>query len=216
MTKLDFSETSINGSNTDQIGFQSDTNNNRLNFVLLEKNSRFIFNLLNNYGQGILILSDKGDIVYINKNGQELLLQMNQAQLNSICLPREIDYLFKFQSDIHSQFSTESWSMTISISTSEYNIFDIQTRWIHLKSSDNDCLLFVMEDSNQKIKEVILKQAIHYGLTPRETDVWLLNRLHYTYKEIAVKLTITPSTVKKHMRNILAKQRLIQEQETPN
>ena len=131
-------------------------------------------------------------------------------------MPQEIDYLFKFQSEVHSQFPTETWSMTISISTSEYNIFDIQTRWIHLRSPDSDCLLFVMEDSNQKIKEVILKQAFHYGLTPRETDVWLLHRLHYTYKEIAEKLTITPSTVKKHMKNILGKQRSIKEQETAN
>ena len=66
MTKLDFSETSVSGLNTNQIAFPSDANNNGLNFVLLAKNSRFLFDLLNSYAQGILILSDKGDIVNIN------------------------------------------------------------------------------------------------------------------------------------------------------
>ena len=213
MKKLDFSAIFFNKPSTEKIVFHSDINNNESNFLLMERNRRFLFDLLNSYVQGILILSNQGDIIYINENGKELLTQMSNTQPNNGRLPKQIDFLFKFQLDIHSRFPTESWSMNISISTSGYDFFDVQTRWIYLRASDSDCLLFVMENSNQKIKEVVLKQAIHYGLTPRETDVWLLHRLRYTYKEIAKKLTIMPSTVKKHMKNILVKQRLAQERE---
>ena len=180
-------------------------------FLLVERDIRFVFDLFNDYMQGILVLSRTGDIMYVNKPGQIVLEEMNGAQADYPCLPREIRHLFQFQSNISHHFPHQNWSVTTKISTNTYDFFDIQTRWIHVRSSDSDCLLFVMEDTNQRIQEIVIKEARHYGLTPRETDVWLLHKSHYTYKQIAKRLNIMPNTVKKHMKNILTKQRLASE-----
>lgn len=192
---------------------QIDDTDNKNDLNLLDRDKYFLFDLLNNYIQGILILSDKGDIVYVNNTGQNVLEKMDEVQADCSCLPREICYLFQFQSDICHHFPDQSWSLTATISTNEHNFFDIQTRWIRVRSSDSDCLLFIMEDSNQRINEIVMKEACRYGLTPRETEVWVLHKSHYTYKQIATKLNIMPNTVKKHMKNILIKQRLASEKE---
>ena len=53
-----------------------------------------------------------------------------------------------------------------------------------------------------------LTEADRYGLTPREAEVWLLRRANRPCKEIAVDLRISLNTVKKHMKSILAKQKV--------
>ncbi|MEO1593345.1 MAG: helix-turn-helix transcriptional regulator [Cyanobacteria bacterium J06632_22] len=50
-------------------------------------------------------------------------------------------------------------------------------------------------------------EARRYGLTQRETEVWLLRQQHYTYQEIGRKLFISPHTVKKHLRNVTHKRK---------
>ena len=213
MLDLDFSVDLVNGSKSDKTIFEADDKNK---LILLDKDSYFLFDLLNNYMDGILVLSTEGSIVYINQNAQHALDKMNGVQSNCCSIPKEIDYVFKCQSDIRNRFSEQNWSVKITISTNDYSFFDIQTRWIHLRSANSDCLLFVMEDSNQQIKKIAIKEAKRYGLTPRETEVWLLHQLHYTYKQIAEQLDIRPNTVKKHMRSILNKQRLAQENKDAN
>lgn len=210
MTVLDFSAVSFDESKPEKLIFQPDNSDPKSSFILVDHSNRFFFDLLNNYMDGILVLSAEGNIVYINKNAQSSLKKMSRMQQSQYSMPEEINYLFKCQSDIRSRFPKQNWSVKTTISTSEYAIFDVHTRWVHLDSSNSDCLLFVMEDSSQLIKEVAIREAKCYGLTPRETEVWLLHQLHYTYKKIAENLDIRPNTVKKHMRSILSKQRLAQ------
>ncbi|MEM9485243.1 MAG: helix-turn-helix transcriptional regulator [Cyanobacteria bacterium P01_F01_bin.116] len=216
MATLDFSADLVDGLKSEKIIFQTERQDNKSSFILPDKNNRFLFDLLNNYMDGILVLSTEGTIVYVSQNAQNALDKMNRTQSDYCSIPREIDYVFKCQSDIRNRFPEQNWSVKITISTNDHSFFDIQTRWIHLRSSNSDCLLFVMEDSNQQIKEVAIKEAKRYGLTPRETEVWLLHQLHHTYKQIAEQLDIRPNTVKKHMRSILTKQRFAQENKDAN
>ncbi|NEQ50076.1 MAG: LuxR family transcriptional regulator, partial [Leptolyngbya sp. SIO3F4] len=44
---------------------------------------------------------------------------------------------------------------------------------------------------------------------PREADVWILHRIGLSYQEIAARLYIALNTVKKHMKNVYAKQNLV-------
>lgn len=44
-----------------------------------------------------------------------------------------------------------------------------------------------------------------HDLTPREQQVAALTCINYTNRQIAVRLVISPETVKTHVRNILAK-----------
>ncbi|MGA7937024.1 MAG: LuxR C-terminal-related transcriptional regulator [Kovacikia sp.] len=73
------------------------------------------------------------------------------------------------------------------------------------------CVLVTLEDRLQSIQNAAISEGQKYGLTPRETEVWLRHRANYSYKEIASELYITFNTVKKHMKSIYAKQHLILE-----
>jgi DNA-binding CsgD family transcriptional regulator len=57
------------------------------------------------------------------------------------------------------------------------------------------------------IKTIAQEEARKYNLTDRETEIWILQRANYTYKQIASELFIAPNTVKKHMQNIHLKQK---------
>ena len=211
MMALDFFTALANELRPERIFFQPENKNDKNSFDLPEENNQLLFDLLNNHMDGILVLSAEGNVVYVNENARNALKKMGKAQSNLCSMPKEIDYLFQCQSDIRNRFPEQNWSVKTTISTNYYATLDVQSRWIHLRSYNSDCLLFVMEDFNQQIKEVAIKEAKRYGLTPRETEVWLLHQLQYTYKQIAENLDIRPNTVKKHMKSILSKQRLAQD-----
>ncbi|NJN58773.1 MAG: hypothetical protein HC879_15380 [Leptolyngbyaceae cyanobacterium SL_5_9] len=90
----------------------------------------------------------------------------------------------------------------------ELDAFDtirIRVQWIDLESSDRPCLLVALEDRYQTAKKMAIAERQRYGLTDRESEVWLLRRANCTYKTIASKLHITVDTVKKHIKSIHAK-----------
>ncbi len=65
----------------------------------------------------------------------------------------------------------------------------------------------MMKNSEQQLTCLALEEASLYGLTDRETRIWLLQRAnHQTYKEIALALNMTPNSVKRHIKSILSKQ----------
>ncbi|MEL6471834.1 MAG: helix-turn-helix transcriptional regulator [Cyanobacteria bacterium J06623_4] len=68
-------------------------------------------------------------------------------------------------------------------------------------------LLIVMEDRQQTLRNRALSDAALYGLTERETEIWHMRLRGAAYKEISAALWISIDTVKKHVKNILAKQR---------
>ncbi|MEO1394706.1 MAG: helix-turn-helix transcriptional regulator [Cyanobacteria bacterium J06634_5] len=66
-------------------------------------------------------------------------------------------------------------------------------------------LLIVLEDRQQTIRNKALSDAALFGLTKRETEVWQLRLRGADYNEISTTLWISLNTVKKHVKNILAK-----------
>ncbi|MEO0758135.1 MAG: helix-turn-helix transcriptional regulator [Cyanobacteria bacterium J06648_16] len=156
---------------------------------------------------GIVILSAAGELVYTNKKGEAALSAMASQACSQKTLPKEICYLFGVLTENKRLFPSQNWSIQFTVFTSIQKRFDIQARWIHTEKGNELYLLLIMNDSDQQIYEVALGEAAQYGFTSRETEVWVLHRTHYTYKEIADQLAITPNTVKKHMKNILTKQR---------
>ena len=77
---------------------------------------------------------------------------------------------------------------------------------MNLGENEQNLLLVTIEDCKQSSQSMAITDAHKYGLTDRETEVWLLRRANLSYKEIAAKLYITINTVKKHLKNIYAKQ----------
>lgn len=67
--------------------------------------------------------------------------------------------------------------------------------------------LIVLEDRQQSLRNRALSDAALYGLTDREAEVWELRLRGKDYSEISQMLWISQNTVKKHVKNIRAKQR---------
>jgi len=88
----------------------------------------------------------------------------------------------------------------------------IRIRVQNITVGDVPCLLIVLEDRQQTIRNKALSDAALYGLTERETEIWQLRLRGAAYKEISTALWISVDTVKKHVKNILAKQRSHQDE----
>lgn len=50
------------------------------------------------------------------------------------------------------------------------------------------------------------------NLTKRELDVWGLLQQGYSYEEMAARLSVSPETVKTHVKNVRAKLKIPQHQ----
>lgn len=77
----------------------------------------------------------------------------------------------------------------------------------NIKIAQTACLLIVLEDRQQTIRNRALSDVPLFGLTKRETEIWQLRLRGDGYKEISSALWISVDTVKKHIKNILAKRR---------
>jgi DNA-binding CsgD family transcriptional regulator len=156
---------------------------------------------------GVLIITCEKKIVYANECACRILRQINQDRDHAEAIPREIIYLCNSLSDIHRQFSGQHWFVNTKICINSSIAFSVQARYMKLNSLRKDCIVLVLKDHYQLIKSIAQEESRKYNLTDRETEIWLLQRANYTYKQIATELFIAPNTVKKHMQNIHLKQK---------
>ena len=156
---------------------------------------------------GILVLTDQGQIVYANRNGIRVLNQLNQVEENIRQVPQEIWHICQSLIQSKHLFPNQHWLIQSDILIGHSTVLNIRARWLDMEVFDSPCLLLIMEDRQQAIQNIAREEAEQFGLTPREKEVWLLHRNNYTYKQIARALEITPNTVKKHMRSIHVKQK---------
>jgi DNA-binding CsgD family transcriptional regulator len=156
---------------------------------------------------GILILTDQNQLVYVNESARRVLRQFQPDISCDSFVPKEISHICQYL--IHSRrlFPHQHWLAESEIFTDDAMAVHIRARWLQVEAIANPCLLLTIEDRYQALKNIAVESAQKYGLTPREKEVWLLHRANYTYKEIAAELFITPNTVKKHMRSIHIKQK---------
>jgi len=156
---------------------------------------------------GILIVTEQRELIYANESARRLLRQLNQDKRSADLVPKEIWHICQFLMGSRSSFPNQYWVLESDIFINESTGLHIRVRWLKLEKIEHPCILITVENLYQGIINIALEEAEKYGMTRREKEVWLLHRDHYTYKEIASELFITPNTVKKHMRSIHAKQK---------
>ena len=156
---------------------------------------------------GILILTEQKDLIYVNESARKILGQLNQGRAHPSLVPQEIWQVCQFLIQSRSLFPNQHWMIESRIFTEESMALDIRVRWLNIENLQLSCLLITVEDRDKAIKNIAVEEAQSYRLTRREKEVWLLHRDRYTYKQIASELCITPNTVKKHMKSIHAKQK---------
>lgn len=153
----------------------------------------------------ILVFTDQKQLVYVNDSAQKVLKQLCQTEAPSAEIPGEIWHIYHSLVQGRHLFPDQNWVIEFDIVTTKASNLHIRSRWITIEATNQLGLLLVIEDRHKDIIKTVMNEADRYGLTPREKEVWLLQRNRYTYKQIAIELGITPNTVKKHMRSIHAK-----------
>lgn len=158
---------------------------------------------------GVLILTDKKEIVYANDCARRVLRQLNTEQSSTNKIPEEISHICQTLVDSRHLFPNQYWLIESKIFSGTSVVFNIRARWLKLKDRENPCLWLSIRDQCHYIKDIVNEESRKYGLTSREEEIWLLHRANYTYKQIAIALCITPNTVKKHMKGIYSKQKAL-------
>ena len=156
---------------------------------------------------GVLIITEGKQVLYANDCACRILRQIGQERNSSEVIPREISYLCNSVVDVRRRFPEQHWVMKSKICINSSITFTVIARYMKLDTLGQYCIVLELKDQYQLVKGIAMEEAQHYGLTERETEIWMLQRANYTYKQIADELFIAPNTVKKHMQNIHLKQK---------
>ena len=156
--------------------------------------------VIESFVDGIFIFTTQGELVHANERARCICQGEVPLEIRRICQSlSESRQLFPNQniSSVESEIKTQSEAK-----------IRVRARWLQANESNNDYLIVTLEDRKQTNQSIAISEARKYALTEREAQVWLLRRANYSYQEIADELYITINTVKKHLKNIYAKQQL--------
>ena len=166
----------------------------------------FFQQIVENFEDGILILTEAGELVHGNASAYNICNQIDGCSLKNNCIPSVIWNLctsfIEENQKYPDNFTMSSEEITINSST----MFRLRVRRFYLELSEKSYLLVTIENSYKSLQNLVFSEANKYNLTQRETEIWALYRGTSSYKQIAQKLYITVNTVKKHLKNIRAKQ----------
>ncbi|WP_082127449.1 helix-turn-helix transcriptional regulator [Calothrix sp. 336/3] len=157
--------------------------------------------IVESFVDGIVILNTQGKILHANEYGRAICDQKNQ----NYQLPREIWQICESLIESREIFPGENIFLETNVEIQPLHPLRVRVRWLEFDENQKN-LLVTLEDSQQTNQSIAIADVQKYGLTDREAEVWLLRCTNCSYKEIAKRLYITINTVKKHLKNIHAKQ----------
>ena len=167
--------------------------------------------VITNLIDGVLILTDKKELIYANDCAHRFLRQLNRGLSLVNQIPEEVWHICQALIDSRHLLANQYWLIESKILVDTSFVFNVRAHWLKLEDREQPCLLLSIRDQCQYVKDIVSEESQKYGLTCREQEIWLLHRANYTYKQIALELFITPNTVKKHMKSIYSKQKSLPE-----
>jgi DNA-binding CsgD family transcriptional regulator len=202
-------------------------NHKNQNFDLLQS-------VIASFMDGILILTITGELVHANEYARNICRQLigqdttndgdrwmhgtltqksvahSKSNIQNLqwcdVVPQAIWRVCQSLIESRELFPTEKILVESEIITKEGITLRIRVRWLKISARNEELLLVTVEDCQQYAHSIAIADAQKYNLTDREMQVWLLRRANHSYQEIANQLYITINTVKKHLKNIYAKQ----------
>lgn len=149
---------------------------------------------------GFIVASQTGHIEKIN-DPAERICTLLKAETDT--LPLEIWRMC--QSALKNQDVLSFENIGIDAEIILPDIGTVRVRVQNIRLDQTPYLLIVLEDRQRTIRNKALSDAAIFGLTKRETEVWQLRLRGADYNEISTTLWISLNTVKKHVKNIIAK-----------
>ena len=169
----------------------------------------FLQGVLEGFVDGVLVLTENGEVIHANNYARQLCHRLSKNNSQPNLVPLDIWRACLALIDSKKTYPERFVIMESMITDSQSTTLRIRTRWFQLEPSECPYILVTIEDQRQSTQSLASLEIHKYGLTRREADVWLLRRANYSYKQIAAQLFISLNTVKKHMRNIMAKQEMV-------
>jgi DNA-binding CsgD family transcriptional regulator len=163
--------------------------------------------LVENPFDGAMILTKTGELVVSNIHASEICHQLTQKFAHQIThqltqnlsrVPQQVWRCCQALIENQSKFIEDEIKI-------DQVVIRIRAWWLAADLADPPHLYVTLEDQHQTVEYRARAEARRYGLTERETQVWLLKRSGYSYKAIAAELHIAEDTVKKHMKSIYNK-----------
>ncbi len=161
--------------------------------------------VIESFVDGIFIVTMKGELVHANERAR-CICQKLIGGIDKDEVPSDILRICQSLSESSQLFPNQNISIESEIKTNSEATIRVRARWLQADESNNDYIIVTLEDRKQTNQSIAISEARKYALTEREAQVWLLRRANYSYQQIAEELYITINTVKKHLKNIYAKQ----------
>jgi DNA-binding CsgD family transcriptional regulator len=181
----------------------------RQNPQLKQPDNILLQGVIESFFDGILVLTEQGELVQANDLARKICEQITQGKPQRTPVPEEIWRVCHALIESRSFYHNQPVIIEAEITTDKLTWLWIRTRWLKLSAIKHPCLLVILEDRHQSVQNLAIAEVDKYGLTPREAEVWLLRRRQYAFKEIAIELSISLNTVKKHLKNIHAKRETV-------
>lgn len=162
---------------------------------------------------GIMILSDDGELIYHNYYAHSICHQLNPGESVTDKIPDVIWRSCEALIGSRELYADQPVVIESEIVLSRSNAYRIRVRWLTLEDPDRPYLVVLLEDRRQSMQNRALAEALLYNLTPRQAEVWLLRREGFSYQQIATELYITVNTVKRHLKEIHLKQKMANDPE---
>lgn len=173
----------------------------------VETSPNLMQGVLEGLTDGVLIVSEQGEWVYHNYYAHCICQELNQGQpvLNQV--PEVVWRNCLALMESRELYPAQPIVIESEIALSPSQVYRIRVRWLVLEDSQRPYLMVLLEDRCQALQNQAMAESILYELTPRQAEVWLLYRAGFSYRQIANELYITLNTVKRHLKDIRAKQK---------
>ncbi len=166
--------------------------------------------VIEGFMDGILIVTPKGEVIEANSRARELCQQLS---VPGQTLPSPIWQVCEALIESQKLFPGRRIMPEVEAMIGNVNL-RIRVRWLNqnLEDQGNSCqefsyLIVTLEDRQQTLNNLAIADTQKYDLTTREAEIWQMRLQGHSYQAIASELYITQNTVKKHVKNILAKRR---------
>jgi len=165
--------------------------------------------VIEGFMDGILIVTLKGEILQANSRARELCNPLSSSGQ----MPSPIWQVCEALIEGQKLFPGQRIMPEVEGMIGGVNL-RIRVRWLNQNLDDQEnsspefsCLIITLEDRQQTLNNLAIADTQKYNLTTREAEIWQMRLQGHSYQAIASELYITQNTVKKHVKNILAKRR---------
>jgi DNA-binding CsgD family transcriptional regulator len=185
---------------------------------LASANARAFFEaVMEGFWDGILILTQQGEVFHANQRALELCNLLGSGACQSAkTLPPCLWSMCEQVIDGQQVFCDPSLVFTQTLDCIEKRSVRARVQWLALEAAPSPYLLVMLEDQTATARAAAMLESVQFGLTPRETEVWILRSINYSYEEIAEELFITLNTVKCHLKSVYAKRKEVLGEDADN